>query len=796
MFKNYIKVAIRNSIRSKFFSLTNIIGLVIGMTVCLLILMYVISELSYENFHDNRDRIYRICLEWGKEENKMKFAGSMPAIAPVLEAQIPEVIKATRIRKDYNAVIIDRDNHPVEEKNLFFADPAIFDIFSFKIKKGNKSSILVEPFTAVISQSVARRYFGDKTPLGETLKYGDFPLKITGIFEDIPTSTHLSCEILVSYSTRKALNQYPQKPWNHWGDDFTYLLLPDDVDLKALAQKMNDLLLKNTDEWFASRMKLIIQPINEIHWDIEARGDIGPKGNKNYIYLFLSAALLILFVACFNFMNLSTSHYFKRMKEVGIRKVIGARQNQLIKQFLTESLFIVLISIIISFASFETVHPFLYSYLNSTLVLESFHFQYLYAIIIGLIIFVGIFTGGYPAFYISRLKPVEILKKKSQFMTANVSFRKILIVLQFAISIILIIGSIIIFKQLDYMKNSDLGFEKHNVVLIQVPYGDEKLKQNYTVLRDELLKNSAIVSVSSAYTVPGINSKMNISVLKAGAPPESSVNLQALPADYGYASALNLSILAGRDFSKEFSLDKSESVILNQSAVRALSLQKPIGTKLKIPGDEHSREVIGVVADFHIQSLHHKINPMLIYINPGMMVTIAIKILPESIPFIFDFIKITWNRVLPDIAFNYRLLEDTYDQLYTAEKKTGILLSVFSLLAVFISCLGLLGMASLIASQKTKEMGVRKVLGATTTSILVLFSKEFSLWIIIANTIAWPIIWFVMNKWLQNFAYRSDINWWIFIIAGFISLLIALITISSQALRAAHSNPIEALRYE
>lgn len=796
MFKNYIKVAIRTSIRSKFFSLINITGLVIGMTVCLLILVFVISELSYENFHFNRDRIYRICLEWGKEENKMKFAGSMPAIAPVFEAQIPEVIKATRIRKDYDAVIIDTDNHPVEEENLFFADPAVFDIFSFKLKKGDKSSVLVKPFTAVISQSVARRFFGDITPLGETLKYGDFPLKITGIMEDVPTNTHLNCEILVSYSTRKALNQYPEKPWNHWGDDFTYLLLPDNVDLKALAQKMNDLLLQNTDEWFASRMKLIIQPLKEIHWDIEARGDLGPKGNKNYIYLFLSAALLILFIACFNFMNLSTSHYFKRMKEVGIRKVIGARQNQLIKQFLTESLLIVILSVIISIAIFEIIHPFLYSYLESTFVLESIHFEYLYAVTIGLILFAGVLTGGYPAFYISRLKPVEILKKNSQSMTANVSLRKILIVLQFAISIILITGSIIIFKQLDFMKNSDLGFEKYNVLLIQVPHGDKNLKQNYTVLRDELLKNSAIVSVSSAYTVPGINSKMNISVLKAGASPESSVNLQALPADYGYVSSLNLSILAGRDFSKKFSLDKSQSVILNQSAVEALSLQKPIGTKLKIPGDKHPREVIGVVADFHVQSLHHKINPMLIYINPDMMVSIAIKILPESIPFIFEFIKNTWDRVLPDIAFNYRFLEDAYDQLYTAEKKTGILLSVFALLAVFISCLGLLGMSSLIASQKTKEMGVRKVLGATTTSILILFSKEFTLWIIMANTIAWPIIWFVMNQWLQNFAYRSGINWWIFIIAGFVSLLIALITISSQALRAAHSNPVEALRYE
>jgi putative ABC transport system permease protein len=796
MFKNYVKIALRNIVRSKFFAIINIVGLAMGMTVCLLIVMFVLHEFSYENFHKNKDQIYRICLEWGSEESKMIFAGSQPAIAPVFESQIPEVLKAVRVHKDYDAVIFDINNQPVKEKHLFFADPTIFEIFSFELLEGDKSSVLNEPFSAVISQTIAKKYFGNENPLGKTLLYQENLLKITGILEDVQVNTHLKCEILVAYSTRIALDQYPDNPWNHWGNDLTYILVPEDTDLSGLAQKMNDLVVKNAGKWFSTQMNLYLQSLNQIHWESEIRGDLGPKGDINYVYIFMSAALLILIIACFNFMNLSTSRNFRRMKEIGIRKVIGAKRNQLVKQFLTESFLIIFISIISSIALFEFVSPYLYRYLATNNVFETVQVHYIYLFIIGMLIIVGIIAGGYPALYLSKFKPIEIILHNRQTVSAKYSFRKTLIILQFAISIILILGSITIFNQLEYMKNSDLGFDKQDVLLIHVPYDNEELIQNYHVLRDELLENSSIISVSSAYTMPGINSRMNISVSKVDSPSDDPIIMQSLPADYGYVSSLKLKIVQGRDFSKDYSLDKTESVLLNQSAVLALNLDKPIGSKIKIPGEEHAREIIGVVSDFHIQSLHHKINPMVIYIKPEMVVTVAVKILPESFPSVKESVKNIFGNVFPDLEFTYRSMEEVYDQLYITEEKTGKLLLSFSLLAVFISCLGLLGLASLIAAQKTKEIGVRKVLGATTESILILFSKEFTRWIIVANIIAWPIVWFVMNKWLQNFAYRSNIDWWVYFIAGLITLIIALLTICIHAIRAAQANPIEALRYE
>jgi len=797
MLGNYLKTAINSINKNRFFSLVNILGLALGITVSLLILMYVVNEMSYESFHINRKNIYRIALEWGTPGNVMKFAGSMPALAAAIDSQIPEVESVARIRKSYDAVLKTKDNQEISEENFFFADPDVLKIFSFSFLEGNPENALNEPYSAVITRRAATKYFGNTDPLGKELSFQNALLKINGIIDNVPANTHFNCDILVSYSTLESMGEVVEHPWNQWGDDMTYILLKNDESIISVIPKLNDL-LKNAGEWLAARMKFDVQPLTQIHWDVDTRGDIGPKGNKAYVYIFLSAAILILVIACFNFLNLSISQYLGRMPEVAMRKTAGATRNQLIFQFLTETLLIVIISSVIAVFLFEQFYSGLYSYLNTAYVLAGQHFLVLTILVFLIIVIVGIAAGSYPAFYISRLKPVDIIRKETFRLKSNLTLRRLLIVLQFSISIVLLVGTIIIFRQLNYMKQSDLGFNKDNVLLLNFPGLNTETGRKYEVFRNELLKNSNIRSVSGAYTLPGIRSRMNISVRAIGTPPDNSINIQALPADYGFAATLQLEITDGRDFSRDFSTDSYESVLLNQSAVNALGLDKPVGTRLMIPGEDYENgvTVIGVVKDFHIDSFHEKINPILIYINPLMYITIAVRINPMNKDDSLAYIKNVWDAVLPEINLDYRYLENAYDSLYNTEEKSGIILSLFTVLAIFISCLGLFGFASFVVGKKVKEVGIRKVLGARASGISFMLSKQFIIWILISGIIACPAAYLLVVGWLGNFVFHIKIQWWVFVAAVCFELAVALLTVTLQTWRVATRNPVEALRYQ
>jgi putative ABC transport system permease protein len=797
MLENYLKTAINSIVKNRFFSLINILGLALGITVSLLILMYVVNEMSYESFQINRKNIYRIALEWGTPGNIMKFAGSMPALATAIDSQIPEVESVARIRKSYDAVLKTKDNQEIREEKLFFADPDVLKVFSFSFLEGNPENALNEPFSAVITRRAATKYFGNTDPLGKELSFQNALLKINGIIDNVPANTHFNCDILVSYSTLKSMGEVIQHPWNQWGDDLTYILLKNNESIISVIPKLNDL-LKNAGEWLAARMKFDVQPLTQIHWDADTRGDIGPKGNKPYVYIFLSAAILILVIACFNFLNLSISQYLGRMTEVAMRKTAGATRNQLIFQFLTETLLIVIISSVIAVFLFEQFYSSLYSYLNTAYVLAGQHFLVLTILVFLIIVIVGIAAGSYPAFYISRLKPVDIIRKETFRLKSNLTLRRLLIVLQFSISIVLLVGTIIIFRQLNYMKKSDLGFNKDNVLLLNFPGLNTETGRKYEVFRDELLKNSNIHSVSGAYTLPGIRSRMNISVRAIGTPPDNSINIQALPADYGFAATLQLEIIEGRDFSHDFSTDRYESVLLNQSAVNALGLDKPVGTRLMIPGEDYEDGVIviGVVKDFHIDSFHEKINPILIYINPMMYITIAVRINPMNKDNSLAYIKNVWDAVLPEINLDYRYLENAYDSLYSTEEKSGIILSLFTVLAIFISCLGLFGFTSFVVGKRVKEVGIRKVMGARASGISFILSKQFIIWILISGIIACPAAYLLVVGWLGNFAFHIKIQWWVFVVAVCFELTVALLTVTLQTWRVATRNPVEALRYQ
>jgi putative ABC transport system permease protein len=795
MFKNYIKIAFRNIKRHLGYSIINIFGLAVGMTVCLLMLMYVVNETSFDNYHEKGDRIYRLTCDWGTEGSKMKFAGTMPAFAPAMNAEIPEIEAAARIRLDNEMIILGEQNEKFKQSQIFHADPEVFNIFSWKLIEGDPSSALAEPFSVVISQKMAKKYFNNEDPIGKTLNIDDNLYKVTGIHEDFPPNTHLDCEILISYATIHSLGEYPSEPWTQWGDALTYFVLRENSSLDSVADKINAMLNQNTGEWFTRKMELLLQPLSKIHWDTEYRGDVGAKGNIVYVYLFLSAAILVLAIACFNFMNLSTSRYLDRMKEIGVRKVVGANRKQLIRQFLTESLLVTIVSMAFGVIFFNVLYSSLYSYLGTQVGFGFSHFLNLYAIVILMVLIVGLLAGSYPAWFMSRFHPADIMNKKAAKGTSGMSFRNVLVVLQFAISIILIVGTIVIYQQIDFMKNTDLGFDKEDVVLAFLPFSNPEAKEKYPVLKTEFLKYKNIVDVTGVYTVPGINSQYNTTVRKIGGEEADSVSIQALPADFGFVKSLGLEIVSGRDFSEEYSLDSQESVILNEAAVRMLGYDNPIGEKLVLFG-KRDVSVIGVVKDFHVKSMHDKISPMLIYIDPKFYLLMATKIKPEDSEATLAYMGEVWKTVLDEPEFNYRYLKDAYDGFYAAEEKTGKLISIFTMLALFISCLGLFGLAAFMTNRKVKEIGIRKVLGASVRSIATLYSKEFAKWVIVSNLVAWPVAYFLIDRWLGNFAYRVGLSPVPFLLSGAAVLLIALITVSSHAVKAAMANPVDSLRSE
>jgi putative ABC transport system permease protein len=798
MLKNYLKVALRNISRTKVFSLINITGLAIGMAGTLMILMYVANELSYENFHQNRKQIYRVSVEFGEKGKTMKFAGAMPELGPALTAEVPDVLNAVRFCRDEHAVL-KYDQRKFSESNVFFADPSVFDMFTFPFLEGNKEKALQDPFSAVLTKKTAKKYFGEQNPLGQSIIYNDqYPLKITGIIKDIPANTHLTCDFLVSFSSLEPLGKMPERPWFVFGDTYTYLLIEKGASLQNLLQKIRELLQRNTSQRFASMIQFGLLNLSDIHMKSDAIVDLAPRGNMTYVTVFTFVAVLLLLIACFNFMNLSTARSLKRTKEVGMRKVLGAKRTQLIKQFLGESLVVTLMAVVLAFVLFELFYPFLNSFLKSTLSVGQQSFKYLFILIPLVVFLVGIIAGLYPALFLSRYQPAQAMTDRFSPVSKKSGFRKMLVVAQFTMAVILIIGTLVIFRQLDFMKNSELGFEKENVVLINFRPKDPNFKGKYSVMRNQFKQSSQVLSVSGAYTIPGRISKETKVIQKKTGTEIQNQSIQAIAVDFDYIDSMGMEIVQGRNFSKEISSDESNGMILNQSAVRELGLKNPLEEKFAVPGKGGMKDmrVIGVVKDFHVYSFKQKIEPLMLYINPDYFYTVAVRIRPEDTPNTLAFLEKHWKDIFPESRFSYTFLEDSYHSLYVSEEKISQMLTLFSGLAVFVACLGLFGLASYMAEQRHKEIGIRKVLGADVSSLVSLLSKDFTKSVLLANALAWPLAYFAMSKWLQNYAYRIHLNIWMFVAAGLMVLVIALVTVSYQAVKAALSDPIDSLRYE
>jgi putative ABC transport system permease protein len=795
---NVVKVALRNIRRHKGYAFINITGLAIGMACTLMILVYVANELSFENFHALRKRIYRVETDFGTGTGQIRFAGAMEAIGPAMKVQVPEVEDAVRLQWDSEARIRIGDQ-TFQEKNFFFADPSLFHIFSFSLTKGDLSSVLREPFSAVISETVAEKYFGHENPIGKVFDYHDNQtIQVQGVMQDVPMNTHLRCDILVSYTSLESMGRASANPWMRVGQVFTYLLLKEQTPPAGLINKMNELLAENSNPFFAKLITFHLRPIRDIYMNSDAIVDLGPKGNRNYVVIFSIVACFVLIIACFNFMNLATAHSMRRIKEVGMRKALGAKRFQLIRQFLGESLIIAFIAVVFGLLLFELGYPVLNTFLQNHLSIGQQHYWYLFILIPGMTLIVGFLAGIYPAFFLSRFTPIEGLDTRGSSPSKPSTLRKVLVIAQFTLSIGLVAGTTVIFKQLHFMQTTDLGFSERNVLVVPFKMEHAEDREKYNLLRDRLLQDADVMAVSGAYAFPGILSKETKTVQRPGVGDQEPFTIQSVSVDYDFASVMGLDILQGRNFSRTISTDETRGVLINQEAARRLQLSEPVGATLTIPmaGEAVEVTVLGVVRDFHIRSLREKIGPLLLYIDPSKFYYVAVRFRPDKRGSMLAAVENVWNTVLTDVPYSSFYLEDQYRSLYRSEEKIGQLLTVFSFLAIFVSCLGLYGLVSFMTTRRTKEIGIRKVLGASVPKVVLLFTGNFIQWILVSNVTAWIGSYFFMSRWLQNYAYRIPIRVWIFIPAGVLTLVVALLTISYQAVRAALMNPVETLKYE
>jgi len=807
MFKNYFKIAWRNLNRNKFISFVNLFGLTVGICCCLLIGIYILNELSYDRYNKNADNIYRIERTFLNAETgalSLKLGAVAPPFAPLLQNDFKDIKKITSLLPVSNSTFKYGDNI-FNEKNLFFADANLFDVFDFKVTEGNPAKALNDPFSIMLSEETAKKYFGNADPLNKVLRANNqFDCKVTGIYKALPENSHMHPDMLLSFNTLKDSAVYGERNlMTNWGNNafFTYLLLPPQYNVKKLEAQFpafQNRHIPADGKFKASDYSVLsLRKLTDIHLYSHTDEEIDINGDINRVYIFSAIALFILLIACINYMNLSSARSVLRAKEIGVRKTAGAGKKELIAQFLCESVFITCIAFALAFVLTRLGLAWLNKLSGQQLSIGSLlQWKILIAIIL-LPFLVGILSGIYPALYLSSFQPVKVLKGVIKTGGGNISLRKALVVFQFSISIILIIATVIVFQQLNYIQNKSLGFDKEHIVTIRNNPG---LANSFQSFKDELLSNSNIKDVALSSRIPSgrLLDSQGSQLDNGNSMAPSKADIKYVVADENFIPTYGINIVAGRNFSKDFGTDTS-SFLINETAVKALGLKSnedAIGKQFQYGGQKGT--IAGVFNDFNFESLHQRIIPLVLYEarNDGSSYNaISIKT-SGNVSAAVGQIEKTWKKYLPEIPFEYQFLDDRYAKLYEAEDRQSSIFTIFSCIAIFIACLGLFGLSAFTITQRVKEIGVRKVLGASSGSIVKLISKDFLLLVVIAAVIAFPIAWYAMSHWLQEFAYRVNISWWVFILAAVIALLIAFATISLQAIKAALANPVESLRSE
>ena len=807
MLTNDIKISFRNIKSNKFISFINLFGLTIGFTCCLLITIYILNEWSFDRYNKNAKDIYRVERTFLNSETKavsLELGAVAPPFGPLLQNDFHEIREATRLLSAGTSPIKYADKI-FNQKNIFFAEENIFKVFDIPMIKGSQENALNEPFSIILSEATAAKYFGETDPINKVVKYNNqVDFKITGVYKTLPENSHWHPDVLASFSTLNVPEIYgAEQLRTRWDNNsfFTYLLLPPHYNPAILEKQLPAFQNRHIPSDGKSRASdysiLSLRKLTDIHLYSHTDSEIGITGDIKRVYIFIAIALFILLIACINYMNLSSARAVLRAREIGIRKTSGASRRELIAQFLTESVFIAWIAALLAFVLTFFALPGMSKLLLQHLSIESLLTWQVLPIILLVPFVAGILSGIYPAFYLSGFKPVKVLKGIIPKSGGNISFQKTLVVFQFALSIILIIATMIVFQQMNYIQNKSLGFQKDLIVTTDYNSGLDKDFQSFKTV---LLSNSNIRNVTRSSRVPSgrLLDSQGSELNRGDSLAPSKADIKYVEADENFIPAYGINMVAGRNFSKEFGLDTS-SFIINEIAVKALGLnsnEAAVGKQFQY--GERRGEIIGVFNDFNFESLHQRIIPLVMYIPLASSTrsgTISIKI-AGNVPPALNQIEQTWKQFLPNIPFEYQFLEERYSNLYQLESRQSSFFTIFSGIAIFIACLGLLGLSAFAISRRVKEIGIRKVLGASITSIVQMVSKDFLWLVIIAALIAFPIAWYAMNFWLQDFAYHIQIGWGVFVLAGFFALLIALLTISTQAIKAAVANPVESLRTE
>jgi putative ABC transport system permease protein len=802
MLKNYIKLAIRNLLLHKGYSFINIAGLAIGMACCLLIFGYVRDEFNYDRYHEKADQIYRVVGNMDSPYNETETAAVGPPLAPALRDEFPAILNVARIapaslRKD--KVLVSYREISFYEKRLGYADSSLFKIFSLPLAKGDPQAVLNQPHSIVISESMAKKYFGAEEPVGKVLAIENkFDYEITGVMKDMPRRSHFRFDFIAAFASLK--DEYHSMMTDCWRCPlaYTYVLLPKDLPSATLEKHFPQFWEQYNGGQGSPGIHLRLQPLTDIHLNTGLTTEIEPAGNPALLYVLMIVGCCILFIACINYVNLATARSSHRAKEVGMRKVVGAKREQLVGQFLSEATLLALLALPMALVLIEIFSPFINDLAGKDLRIESMEN---WRTLLGLTVvalLVGGLSGSYPAWYLSRLRPALILKGRFNLNVKAATMRRILVITQFALAVILVVATITMFAQLHYLRSKRLGFDKEQVVV--VPLNDAQIREQNAsplgALRAALLQNPKVLKVSAAENVPPAN-LADLELWPDTMQSQNPPRMKIVTVDYEFFQTLGIEVMEGRTDSPHLAPEAKTAFVLNETAVKALGWESAVGKKIRLGERWHKvqGEVVGVVKDFHFGSLHQRIEPTVFDLG-SWFDFLLVRISPDDVSGTLAFLQEKWEKFWPHRPFEFFFLDKQFKALYETEERLGKLFVYFAGLTIVIAGLGLYGLASFMAAQRTKEIGIRKVLGASVAGIVSLLAGDFLKLVALANIIAWPIAWYAMNRWLQNFAYRIDIGWWMFALAGGLALLIAFMTVSTQAIKAALANPVEALRYE
>ncbi len=793
MFKNYFKITWRSLYRQKLYAFINIGGLAVGLACFILVSLYVRHELSYDQFYTHEGQIYRIFQrQAGNMFLGTEYFSVTPAgLATALKTEFPEVIHATTL--EGQAALLGFEENHYYEKGLW-ADPEYFEVFSRSLLRGNAQTALEKPASIVLTQSLAQKIFGDRDPLGKDLDFqNDQSYTVTGVIKDLPNNSSIQFSFLTSIQSNAQYVREKQKKWNN-NSYYTFLKLAPNADAGQLQNRLPALYQKYTghDENYPFKDTYFLQPLADLHLTTNINFDIGLKGNPKYISLFSLVAVVVLLLACANYMNLAVARSITRAREVGLRKVIGAQRRQLVVQFIGESTLIAFLALSLALLLAYFLSPIFSHLLERPLALDMVENMDLVPWLLLLVVFVGVLSGSYPALVMSSLRPAQVFKGGIQGRFSGMKIQRALIIAQYAASIVLIISSMVIYQQFQFIQDKELGYEKEHVVTLRIR--DKNVREHFEALKSEWLGNPKIMAVATSNGLPvNITSSTLINDAPGGS-KEDDLAIYRMRVDYDFIDLYGMEILAGRNFSPSSSIDLDEERIINETAAKALgwTAQEAIGQQFD---DDGTKTVIGVIKDFHMHSMHMAIQPLMFRIRKDYFNRISIKVKPGNLAETLQYVQASLKKYSP-YPFEYKFLDQQFDQLYKAELRLGEMFGFFTALSILIASLGLFGLAAFTAGQRTKEIGIRKVLGSTVKGIVALLAKDFLKVVVIGFLVATPIAWYSMHRWLQDFAYRIELEWWMFAAAGVFAVVIAFITISSQSLKAALANPVDSLRNE